>query len=234
MNFIPNIKVKNLSTIEETGIETCFKKEISPDNEFNECVDPLSDSPPIDLFNKLFDNKEAVPLPTSWSKANLECEEDKQKAITFFKLIGRKDKNGRLESVCEKEIIIDEKMTTVMKINGTYCDYRKLGVEVNEIVSVNKLIDIIEILDKCEICQGCPDITCTPIVKDLMCPFSHLDNNDTIRHNNCTLVLTTENEKENFRCKYCKTVKELLKQKQKRREKLLDSVRAKKRKLNVC
>ena len=154
-----------------------------------------------------------MPIPISWGRTNFFWGENIP-AITFRKLIGRQGKHGRVESICQKEVIIDNDMTLLIKVNGVYLNYKNFGIESSvtsyQLSSIENVKAVITIVDEREVCQGCPEIKLSSYNSQLLNSFSYVDKSDTVRHNNCLLLLPTENDKQFSNCKFCRSAKSIL------------------------
>ena len=72
------------------------------------------------LFQKIAQDEKSVSIPLSWCRVQVFW--DKQRGVTFLKRIGRKVPNNQIDSIYQKEITIDEKMTFSIIINGRLID----------------------------------------------------------------------------------------------------------------
>ena len=109
-------------------------------------------------------------------------------------------------------------MTLFIKVNGLHINHKNFGIESHQLSSVENVQAVITIVDKREICQGCPEIKLSSHNSDLFNSFAHVDKSDTVRHDNCLLLLPTENDKQFSSCKFCKSAKNTLNRKIIRRQ----------------
>ena len=163
-----------------------------------------------DVFDEIFDNDQIISIPISWGRTNFYWGENNTPAIHFHKLVGRKGKTGHVETFYQKEITINKNMTFLIKVNGVQVDQKAFEIENDHLNSAANLVDVINIIDKREICEGCPDITRTSVNCPLLKSFTYVDKSDIIRHNDCLLLLPTDNNKNSNSCKSCKSAKSFL------------------------
>ena len=173
-----------------------------------------------DLFQKILSNKESISIPISWGRNQFLCEENKIKtpAISFLKLYGRKDINGCIKTICEKEVTFDNTMKLFIKVNEVNVDHKDFGIENNGMTSVDEVENAIKLIDRRKVCQGCPKITCTPYTEHLLSTFTHSDKAVAVRHNQCSLLLPINIGMEDASCKACKSVEFVLNKKIIRRQ----------------
>ena len=183
-------------------------------------IDTEQPNPLPDSFQKILSNKESISIPISWGRIQFSCDENKIKtpAISFLKLYGRKDINGCIKSICEKEVTFDNTMKLFIKVNEVNVDYKDFGIENNEMTSVEEVENAIKLIDRRKVCQGRPKITCTPYTEHLLSTFTHSDKAVAVRHNQYSLLLPINNSMQDASCKACKSVEFVLNKKIIRRQ----------------
>ena len=225
-------KEDDAASIDDQG---CAEKSSTIDNEENDVNTDINDdnhAPYTNtpesfalLFKKILENENSISMPISWLRSNVSC--GGHSGVTFFTRIGIKGKHDHIDSVCNKELTVDESMTVLIKINGKFVDHSMFGIESHQLHSEKDLEIVIERINKCKICQGFPDVNLSEENANYLASFSYVDRINVLRHKHCPLVLSEKNDaqeiKLNKQCKYCKTVKDLLRKKILRRQKSKNS-----------
>ena len=203
---------KDLGDAEENKVASeesasAIKGNLDDLNNDTDIVDTEPSNRSADLFDTIFKNDPSISVPVSSAKINFSWGKNNDPAITFQKLIGRVGKNGHVESVCQKEITLDKTTTLLIKVNGVYVDHKEFGIETNELSSVENLEQVIKVIDERKICQSCSEIPRSSVNNHLLSSFSYVDKIDSLRHNQCHLLLPLDLKEQNVSCKACKSVK---------------------------
>ena len=101
-------------------------------------------------------------------------------------------------------------MTLLIKINGVYVDYKEFKIESNELSSVENLEKIIKVIDERRECQGSSEITRTSVNEHFLSSFTYIDETDSLRQNQCHLLLPLDKKVQNVSCKARKSIKDAL------------------------
>lgn len=157
------------------------------------------------LFNKIFQNETSINLPESWNKVNITYGD--MQGITFFDRIGVKGVNGHIDSVCTKEVTLDEKMMLLIKINRKVFNNAEIDIKEEEINSTKELEAAIKRIHELQLCRGCPNIKVTNANARELNLFAYKDAMNIVRNKRCSVILKNEEEKQRYQCHCCNLTK---------------------------
>ena len=164
------------------------------------------------LFSSIFEFQTKIFSPLSWSRQNIYAESIR--AIQFTQWIVKKQGIDDIETVCTKQILIDENMTIRINVMGRRLKFEDFGLKSNVALTVNDIENIIKIVGDRKICSGCAEIGAS---ENIITSFTCRDKEGYLRHTSCPLILPKEisdcSDKTNDKCKFCSRAKHTLNQK---------------------
>lgn len=194
--------------LDEDSLNSYNKKSKINETDNTQAKNLTGSNKEADLFSNLYNNE--VCIPFSWTKIKISYPENGE-VVSYIKFIARKNSSGNIETVCQKEIVMDQNMNILIKFNGNVIDKNSLEIEDTTFDSIKKIEDLFNKVDQRQICRGCPEISRTAETNKLIKSFTYGDKADCLRHAKCNILLLIGNQ--NLCCKCCTSVKYLLQKK---------------------
>lgn len=205
--------------IEKSELEELNKEECEQLVSLSPPKTELTNEVPLSLDDIITAIKtDSLFIPTQWLYT--QCYVDEKRLLVFFLPQCRKVKNvpEGYTINCIKEVIIDESMMLhVTLMQQPISDLSRNFRENNKIENITQLGMWLESVSLIEICPG---ITDSDVISNTDHTFIYQDITCTWRHKNCLLMIehSWKNVDKNRNCKFCSTVKKVVKRKYHRSE----------------